>query len=265
MTPFREGMPGAPSTDVDLEQRLEALENAVQRLTGANALRLLLDQHVPAGEPVAVLAQAAGGPAGVARLEAERVQGVRFLLVPEAARSRVDEDAYLTKHLREHFRPIAEAAETGTLFEAAQQPARAAETPALWALIDSLGLEDRFAPMLDWTSRGVASFLPGCTLFRPVRPGARVLSYLDHTIEIVLVDDPERLDEAARVAANTAVLVHIDDAGEAVVVDTRRISSSATAPLPVSILIATDPDDAWLGRFAEAVAGRPRIEVRAAP
>ena len=47
-----------------------------------------------------------------------------------------------------------------------------------------------------------------------------------HTIDVVLVDDAERMDEAARVAAGTAVLVATDDAGGAIAVETRRMRSA---------------------------------------
>src|SRR5262245_54021104 len=129
MTPQREGTPGAPGaqTDLGLQERLEALEGAVRRLTGANDLRALLDRHVPPGESVAVVAEpataplealgrpvvgvlpeTAGSAAGVARLEAARMGGVRFVVVPDAARSQLEHDAHLSEHLRDRFAVIAE-------------------------------------------------------------------------------------------------------------------------------------------------------------
>ena len=85
---------------------------------------------------------------------------------------------------------------------------------------------DRLAPILDWTSLGLARvLLPDRTLFRPVAPDAEELPYLDHTIDVVLVDDAERMDEAARVAAAAVVRVTPDEAGGAIVVETRRLRS----------------------------------------
>ena len=139
------------------------------------------------------------------------------------------------------------------------------ETAALGDLIESLCVGDRDVPILDWTTHGVAQHISGWTLFRPVEPDARVLPYLDHTIEVVLVDETERMDEAVRVAAGTAVLVTTDDSGGARVAETRRMRSEPVrVPAPVLILVATQPDDEWLGSFTEAVAGRPGVEVEAA-
>src|SRR5215207_2999266 len=57
--------------------------------------------------------------------------------------------------------------------------------PVLGALIDDLSVADRWTPMLDWTSHGLAAHLPGWTLFRPVQADADELPYRDHTIEVV--------------------------------------------------------------------------------
>ena len=193
MTSSGAGTPSA-SLESGLEQRLETLEHAVQRLTEANLWRKLLDPHVPPGRPIAVLADRAvlpfealgrpvvgalpdpaGSAAGVARLEAQRMLGVRFVVVPEAARSAVEQDARLTEHLRAHFRVIAEDPATGAVLEASAHTLGEAEMPAPAALIESLRLADPLAPMLDWTSLGMALFLPGRTLFQPVEPDAEAL------------------------------------------------------------------------------------------
>jgi hypothetical protein len=137
--------------------------------------------------------------------------------------------------------------------------------PGLGVAIESLGI-DPWAPMLDWTAHGLASHLPGRTLFRPVEPNGGELPYMDHTIEVVFVDDVARMDEAARVATVAVLLVAADEAGGALVVETRRIRAErGPAPVPASVLIlvATEPDDEWLGHLTEAVAERPAIEVRA--
>ncbi len=284
-----------------LGERLDGLEDAVQELTDtllamqppapipeeadlAGRCRELLDRRVPPGERVAVVAdpavvpfealgrpvvgvqpQTAGSAAAVAQLEAQRAQGVRFLLVSEAGRSGMEQDALLVEHLVAYFRAIAEEPEVGVVFEVSAHRAVDAEPQALAVLIDSLGLGDRLTPMLDWTSLGLARLLPGRTVFPPVEPEAGDLPYLEHTIEVVLVDDAERMDEAARVAAGAVVRVTLDEAGRAVVVETRRLRSErGPAPAPVLILVETDADDEWLGCLTEAVAGRPGVEVRAA-
>jgi len=136
---------------------------------------------------------------------------------------------------------------------------------AFGELIDSVCPGDRWVPMLDWTSRGMARLLPGRTLFRPVDPDAAVLPYLDHTIEAVLVDSAERMDEAARVTAGTVILVSLDDDGEPTGVNTLDIRCEPPPPPPpVLILVNTDAQDEWLGRVSQATAGRPGCEVRPA-
>jgi hypothetical protein len=149
----------------------------------------------------------------------------------------------------------------------AETPARTAgaEPLGLGALIDALELDDPLRPMLDWTSLDLARLLPGRSVFRPVQPEAGELPYLDHTIDIVLVDEADRMREAARVATDVVVRVGADDLGGAIAVETRRLcADSRPAPSPVLILVATHAADDWLARLEEAMAQRPGVEVTAA-
>jgi hypothetical protein len=287
MTTLREGMPDAPMgpglTQGPEQNGHEAPERAGQQPAGAEAWQRLLDLHLPAGEPVVVLATPAsgsfeapgrpvvgllpetgGGAAGVARLEAQRVQGIRFALVPAAARPHVAQDAHLAQHLGAHFRVLAEDPEIGTVFEWSTPASGTQEAETLGDLIESLCPRDHNARILDWTSHGMADFLPGWTLIRPVEPGVGALPYLDNTIEVVLVDDAARMDEAQRVAAGVAVLVSTDGSG-AIAAETRHIGSErAPAPAPVLVLVTTHAGDDWLGRLSEVMSARPDVEIRAA-
>jgi hypothetical protein len=142
------------------------------------------------------------------------------------------------------------------------------ELDALDELIDSVS-EDRRAPMLDWTSLKtsveLAGLLPGRTLFRPVEPDAGTLPYLDQTIDVVLTDETARMDEAARVASGAAVLVTIDEAGGSIAMETRVVHSKRrAAAASILVLVATEAEDEWLERFAEAVSARPGVDVEAA-
>src|SRR4029453_3451955 len=160
MESFPEG-PSGPAQASALQQRLEALEQAIRRLTDTNPWRRLLDSHVPAGERVAVLSDPAivsletlgrpvvcvppeteGSAAGVARLEAQQLEGVRFVFVPEVARGDVEQDAYLVEYLRASFRAVGSDPEAGKVFGIAAHPSEE-ETPPLGELMDSLGLGNR--------------------------------------------------------------------------------------------------------------------------
>jgi hypothetical protein len=283
MEPLPEGESGA-APEPGLGQRLEALEKTVRRLADASSSRQLLDAHVPAGERVVVLADpaslpsetlgrpvssivpdTAGSASAIAQLEARRITGVRFVFVPEGAREAVDQDGHLAEHLRSFFRAVGSDADAGTIFEVSSPAADDEDRPALGALIDSLGMEERLTPILDWTHRGMENALPGRPLFEPVAPKAVLLPYLDSTIDVVLVDDPERMDEAARVAAAAAVRVTTDEDGSAVPAEVRRMRPARNAaPAPVRIIVPTGRDDEWLGALTDAVAGRPGIEIRPA-
>ena len=151
------------------------------------------------------------------------------------------------------------------VFEMSAQRVDDSEEPALGVLIEGLDLGDRLAPMLDWTTSGLAHLIPGRTVFRPVEPDDGELPYLDRSIDVVLVDDAERMDEAARVAARAVVRVAPGEAGGTVVAETRRLRSERRPDrAAVPILVATDDGDEWLVRLTEALADRPGVAVRAA-
>ena len=163
-----------------------------------------------------------------------------------------------------HSRAIAVEPEIGPPLEVSAYRHGGAEPPPLGVLLDDLGISDRWAPMLDWTSNGLATQLPDRTLFRPVHPEGVELPYLDHTIEVVLVDDATRVAEAARVAANAVVRVTVDESGTVVAEETLLLRPThGPDPAPVLIVIPTDPGDEWLARFSAAVAERPGVELRA--
>jgi hypothetical protein len=155
---------------------------------------------------------------------------MRFVLVPEAVRSRVEQDTHLFEHLREHSRMIASDPVVGAILELSADTGEV-EIQTLGELISRLALRDRFTPILDWTSLELAGTLTGWTFFRPLEPDAGKLPYLDHTIGVVLVDDAGRMDEAERVAAEAAVLVATDETGGVIAAATRRIPS-ADSPEP---------------------------------
>jgi hypothetical protein len=266
------------SPEILLEHRLAALESAVQRVTWTR----VLDLHLPSdrrvaivtdrpvrpealGRPaVAVVPDPTGSVAGVARLEARRGEGMRHVFVPETVWPVLEHDAQLIEHLQVYFVPVATEPGVGTLFEPSAEPAPEIEMLPLAALIDRR-IGDQFVPMLDWTSLGMERFLPGRTLFRPVDRDDGALPYLDDTIDVVLVDDAGRMEEATRVAAGMAILVTADEGGSAILLQTRTKRSGLDGGHPpVSILVEGESDDEWPRRLAEILAGRPGLDVEAA-
>ena len=186
----------------ELAARLEALEGAVEALAdsimraqqpasadenAARACRELVDGNVPRGERVATTSPETLGPVGQARgiaalplpdegagavaaVESQRVQGLRFLLLPGPS----TEPAGLTEYLRGRYRVVAEQ-EAGTLLDlqALREPERRTQT--LGELLDRLA-GGRQAPVLDWTELELAQHLPGRNVFSPLAAPSVVLT-----------------------------------------------------------------------------------------
>ena len=260
------------------------------------ACRNLVRTHVPAAEEVLIVAkddallldlhgrrtanfpQAADGHwpgfapshgvAAIANLEALRLRGSRFLLIPETARWWTAHYPELAEHLMTRYEVVADEPGVGLLVDLAGRPARPEGWPrglaaVLRRLARSAGIEPS---VLDWTSLDLGRHLPGGNVFVPPPWwGADELPYLDATIDAVVVDDPARIEEARRVSAHAVVTVAgADDRRPVEVVAVELVATGGTAPTDESVrLVVTsaDPDPVWLAALRESVAGEPAVDV----
>jgi hypothetical protein len=89
------------------------------------------------------------------------------------------------------------------------------------------------------------------------------LPYLDATIEVVVVDDPARLEEARRVASDAVLRVGPRQSGGVEVIEVEQVRAADDhAVTPVLMVVGeTEPDDPWLARVEEAAGERVAIEV----
>jgi hypothetical protein len=279
-----------------LDARLRAIEAAIGRLTeadpeaaedlkAARRCNRLVADHVQAGAQVAVAAASEAGRlaldhwptiafrpgspeqgvdrgfdcglAAIARLEALRAaDDAAFLLVPEPARGWLEDLPDLAEHLRRRYQVCAEEPEAGLLFDIAEVRAEADRERTFAQEVERLVNADGSAPILDWTGLDLAAAIPGRNVFVPPAEDGD-LPHLDSTVEIVIVEDTERLAEARRVASGAVIRVETDGSGGVEVLEVEESGASGEAQaVPVRVVIAaSDPDDPWAARVEEALAG----------
>jgi hypothetical protein len=269
---------GAAADRNRLDARLQAIEDAIGRLTdadpeGAEDLEAarrcnqLVADHVPAGAQVAVVAASDAGRlaldhwptiafrktsseqradrgfdcglAAIARLEAQRAaDDAAFLLVPEPARAWLEDLPDLAEHLRRRYRLCADEAEAGLLFDIAEGRAEADRERTFAQEVERLVNADGSAPILDWTGLDLASAIPGRNVFVPPAEDGE-LPHLDSTVAIVIVEDTERLAEARRVASGAVVRVGPDGSGGVEVLEVEESGAPGGGQaVPVRVVIA---------------------------
>lgn len=241
-----------------------------QRLAVASTAELppsTLEHHplVTFGEP-----QQGSGPgcrfehgiAAIASLEALRAEGARFLLLPEVTRPWLERLPELAHHLRFRYRVVADEPDNGLLFDLGSRSADESDEPTLPEELDRLAGGDRDTPILAWTNLDIAPLAPSRNVFTPAVDDDE-LPYLDGTIEIVVVDDPDRLEEARRVASGAVVHVGPSETGSVEVIEIEEINPAREHDVKRCLVIvaAGDRDDPWRARVSEAVGDRPDVEV----
>jgi antitoxin (DNA-binding transcriptional repressor) of toxin-antitoxin stability system len=252
----------------ELETRLLAIETALRQLSNGNedegdlhevrnACAELLERHVPAGERVMLawqgdpamlgvggrpimpfpppregLAQAGfeHGASAIAHLEAQRANGLRFLLVPEQGRRWLAELPQFEEHLSRSYGVIADEPGAGLLFDVGSPKGVRRSEQSLPGVLDRILDGERYAPVLDWTGFDLDSLIADRGIFEAPPDAESELPYLDDSIGVVVVDDPGDLDEARRVASSAVVLVDPDDAGAVGVAEVVEIGGAAPAP-----------------------------------
>jgi hypothetical protein len=189
----------------------------------------------------------------VAIIESARWSGFRHLVVPEGSLPWFRQKAELRRHLARHL-VLADEPGAGIVYDLSR-PA-GGETPSLSAVIDDLGGDGAVPAVLDWTDLTLAEELPGLAVFRP--PAGDTLPYLDTTVDVVVIDDPARAAEAARVSSLGVITVAASPSGARVVDVDRRIDAP-TARAPVVLWSAPTRDPRWepyLDELAKRVGAR---------
>jgi hypothetical protein len=287
----------------NLEARLSAIEDAIRRLgaverdlgeshDAVSRCRELIHSNVPAGARVAVVSggeplplvlddrplialppattvgradtDSAGGMAAIAQLEVQRARGTRFLLVPDRARSWMQPHAELGEHLA-GYRFVADDPAGALLFDLSVRHGAERRVRTLAETLGRVSGDDPYAPVLDWTDLDLGPRIARRSLFTAPADDDAELPYLDDTIDVVIVADEARVEEARRVAVGAVVVVSSDEDGQVVVSEVEDVGNpSARTPEPVLLIVAgSDPEDHWLPRVAEAVAEQPSVTVLA--
>jgi Sulfotransferase family len=215
--------------------------------------------------------------AAIAHLEARRVDGGSFLLIPSVASWWIEEFPEFAAHLTGRYTVAADEPGAGVLVDVRARRAPAEEAPrTLSEIVDRIGADGgEAAAVLDLTGQGLATYLPGRRVFSPSAEEGDVLAYLDDTIEVVVVPDSRaasangtdlerRLEEARRVASRAVVSLAAGEGPLPAVAGVEWISpdvADATGAAIRFIVAADDPDPEWLSRVEEALAGEEAAEV----
>jgi 2-polyprenyl-3-methyl-5-hydroxy-6-metoxy-1,4-benzoquinol methylase len=188
--------------------------------------------------------------AAIAHLEALRVKGADFLLLPNSTLEWLDRLGPFRQHLSRRYRLVTSLPDAGLLFSLRDAPAPRA-VPGV-AAFDALALHDPaigddFA-ILDWhTDLDLARHFPQQTIFAPPNR-APVLPYLDHSVDVVVVRDPDQnaSDEARRVARAAVITFTNGLAPTDAAVETRVewLTDGAVSQLPsASVIVTVSPDE----------------------
>jgi hypothetical protein len=201
----------------------------------------------------------------IAHLEALRLRGVRFLLIPDTARWWLDHYASFAAHVMDRYR-VVDDEPAGLLVDLAARPGTDhPSSEPLTRTISRISAAAAAGPaVLDWTDRGLGRHLPDHNVFVPPDDGL-VLPYLEGSIDVVVIADDQRTREARRVASKA--VVRIDDVdgvprvAELMTLDGEDGAGGAEAPLTVVV----DPggDDRWLSHVRDLIDRETNVSLRA--
>jgi hypothetical protein len=192
----------------------------------------------------------------IAHLEALRVRGHRYLVLPEGSRPWFRRQAELRDHVSRTYRTVADNEGAGAVFDLATSAV--AGSRSLRGEVSRIAAGLPTAPaVLDWTDLDVAAELPGLATFRP--PLGDVLPYLDASVDVVVVDEEHDLAEARRVAATGVITVSGGASGvevTAVVVVGANDGVGGSVPAAPSVLVwsSAAADNSWRSHLAARVA-----------
>jgi hypothetical protein len=198
--------------------------------------------------------------AHVAHLEALRFEGHRYLVLPEGSRGWFERRVEFRDHVTTNYRTLADVPGAGTVFDLAHRPDAGAMS--LLGAVSELAAGFVEPPaVLNLTAREIGSELPGIATFRA--PTDQELPYLDHTVDIVIVEQTRDISPARRVA-RTGVVVVSDRASRLEVQSIEPNVTKARQPARVIVWSADPGDDKWRSQLVETVA-RAGAELRFAP
>ena len=217
------------------------------------------------------------GIAAIAHLEARRHDGGAFVLIPSSASWWMAKFPEFAAHLTGTYTVVADEPEAGTLVDVRRRREHGSDAPhSLSEVVDRVAAEEGDAvAVLDVTGRELAAYLPGRRVFSPPMSDTGVLPYLDDTVEVVVVPEPEAassngadgdrlLADARRVASRAVVSVSTGQGQPPTISTVEWVSADASEPDDAAIrfaVAADDPDPAWLARLEEAVGGQEGAEL----
>jgi hypothetical protein len=140
----------------------------------------------------------------IAHLEAMRMRGAEFLLVPATSVWWLEHYAAFGEHLRRRYQEIEKTDDGSRIFDLREiiVPPETARSAGLEEVLDECHNRLGHGPaVLDWTGgRNLAKTLTRHTVFSPPAAGP-ALPYLEKSVDVVVCDpDPAMLAEARRVA-----------------------------------------------------------------
>ncbi len=188
--------------------------------------------------------------AHIAHLEALRFQGQRYLVLPEGSRPWFERQVEFRDHVATHYRTVVDTPGAGVVFDISQR--QEARAMSLLGAVTELAANFSGAPaVLNWTARDIEHELPGITTFRA--PTESELPYLDHTIDVVVVENTHDADEARRVATTGIIVVSEDGAR----LDAQPLRANGNGASDGAHVVVWSPDlgnEEWNRRLAESAA-----------
>jgi hypothetical protein len=188
--------------------------------------------------------------AHIARLEAQRYAGHRHLVVPEGSRAWLRQQADLRDHVVRTYRTVVDEPGAGTVFDLARPVG--SEPASLRAAIDEIAAGGPRTPaVLDCTQLDLRAELPDLAVFSP--PHGDRLPYLDHTVDVVVVEHHRPVGDAARVAGLGVITVSAGSTGVRVRSVSERSDPATPATPRVLVWASPHPDERWEPALAERV------------
>jgi hypothetical protein len=185
--------------------------------------------------------------------------------VPERSRWWIERHPQFAGHLLGRYHVAACESGVGLLVDLGKRQDSERTQGTLAEVVDRLVDSDRYAPVLAWTELDLESLSAGRNLFTAPPGYDGELPYLDHTVDVVVVDDRARLEEGRRVARRAVVVVSADESGRVSVTEVDHLAAAGQHQAdPILLAVAVNGrDDPWFTHLEEAVAEQSGVEILA--